>query len=71
MDIEGLVESLKSAGGANKKFDRPCMACLDGNYPTDISESSELTKARIKDRKRSGESHSKKSVNRIGEGGGF
>jgi amidophosphoribosyltransferase len=30
----------------------PCMACLDGKYPTDVSQGSRLAEVRLQDRKK-------------------
>jgi amidophosphoribosyltransferase len=48
-DLEGLEKSIVSASLSQKKFS-PCMACLDGKYPTDISSGGEMAAARAKAR---------------------
>lgn len=48
-DLESLYQAIASAGKF-EKFARPCMACLDGNYPADISAAEEFAKVRIADR---------------------
>ncbi|MGE0615632.1 MAG: amidophosphoribosyltransferase [Bacteriovoracia bacterium] len=50
LDHQGLRDAIKAAGNgvyANK----PCMACLDGDYPSDISEGRRFGTARSEDRK--------------------
>jgi amidophosphoribosyltransferase len=42
LDLQGLEEALGSH--------RPCMACLTGNYPTDVSQARAMTEQRIVDR---------------------
>ena len=42
LDLQGLEEALGSH--------RPCMACLTGNYPTDVSQARAMTEKRIVDR---------------------
>ena len=41
-------EGLKSSVGGN-----PCMACLDGKYPTDVSAGRSMAAARVEDRRNS------------------
>jgi hypothetical protein len=36
--VDGLQEAIKAAGPKGKGF-TPCMACLDGKYPTDVTTS--------------------------------
>lgn len=48
-DIEGLVNAIHKSSENRVKY-RPCLACLDGKYPTDVSESAGLSKQRLKDR---------------------
>lgn len=43
-DNSGLVESLKTA--SQGQITKPCMACVDGRYPTDVSESSRFAALR-------------------------
>ncbi len=45
-DLPGLQEATTGEGGH-----KPCMACLDGNYPTDISSARRFAKDREADRK--------------------
>jgi len=48
-DIEGLRRSIAESGtGAGGS--RPCMACLDGEYPSDVSAGSKFGAARKEDR---------------------
>lgn len=47
-DIKGLLASLNTASGGKVK--KPCMACLDGHYPTNVSESSRFAALRAQDR---------------------
>lgn len=49
-DVKGLIESLEMASGSAVR--NPCMACLDGNYPTDVSESTGFAASRGEDRKK-------------------
>jgi len=48
---EGLVESIRAASthADSKKID-PCMACLNGCYPTDVTVGHEFAKTRRQDR---------------------
>lgn len=48
-DIEGLVSAIHKSSNDRIKY-RPCLACLDGKYPTDVSESVGLSHQRLKDR---------------------
>jgi amidophosphoribosyltransferase len=51
-DLAGLVRSIQPAGvSPDGKEIKPCMACLDGNYPTDISSGIRFASARGADRK--------------------
>jgi amidophosphoribosyltransferase len=55
MDLEGLKAAILSALKSSKPELLqnglvPCMACLDGKYPTDVSQGQVLTDARIRDR---------------------
>ncbi|MBI3544321.1 MAG: amidophosphoribosyltransferase [Deltaproteobacteria bacterium] len=52
-DIPGLLASLSETGGGRVK--KPCMACLDGKYPTDVSESSRFAALRSSERLAVGE----------------
>jgi amidophosphoribosyltransferase len=64
-DLEGLRESIiaamttqnafPDARGALKPPFKPCMACLDGKYPTDVSAGSGFAAARAVDRTQSGD----------------
>lgn len=47
-DIPGLLESLAETGTGQVKT--PCTACLDGKYPTDVSESSRFAALRSSER---------------------
>ncbi len=48
-DIPGLLEAIRSSSGGRFK---PCMACLDGDYPTDVRASGRsFSKSRIADRR--------------------
>jgi len=47
--IEGLRQALIEAGKQSPQF-QPCMACLDGHYPTDIGDAKKMQAARVKDR---------------------
>lgn len=50
-DLEGLKASLQAAALQKSKDFNPCMACLDGKYPTDISAAgSRFTADRATDR---------------------
>jgi amidophosphoribosyltransferase len=49
-DMEGLRASVSVTGSKSK----PCMACLDGEYPSDVSQGSRFATARAQDRKRGG-----------------
>ena len=48
LDLPGLAQSIASAGG---KSGKPCMACLDGEYPSDVSAGKRFALNRNKDRK--------------------
>ena len=54
-DIEGLVRSVQIPGnsqtGQGEILSKPCMACLDGNYPTDVTSGTSFASARGVDRK--------------------
>lgn len=52
-DNAGLVESLKTV--SQGRVSKPCMACLDGNYPTDVSDAARFAELRSKERAGSGE----------------
>ena len=49
-DLSGLTASLESA--SKGKVKTPCTACLDGKYPTDVSESARFAALRDSERKR-------------------
>ncbi|MBI2712010.1 MAG: amidophosphoribosyltransferase [Bdellovibrio sp.] len=50
-DIAGLLQSVQVPGDRTSER-RPCMACLDGNYPTDMAAAgSTFATARMADRK--------------------
>ncbi|MEK7690350.1 MAG: amidophosphoribosyltransferase, partial [Bdellovibrionota bacterium] len=49
-DVEGLRQAIFGTKGGDAKERRPCMACLDGKYPTDISQGIALGTARARDR---------------------
>jgi amidophosphoribosyltransferase len=49
-DLRGLQQSILEAGGRGFSS-RPCMACLDGNYPTDITSGIKFASTRTVDRK--------------------
>lgn len=52
-DLSGLKDSILGARlGEGPRF-TPCMACLDGKYPTDVSEAQGLADERAKARSRS------------------
>ncbi len=51
-DMKGLVESVTPPGSGK----RPCTACLDGKYPTDVSAGLRFTAERNQDRNRQSES---------------
>jgi len=48
-DEQSLIESLNVASKGHVKT--PCMACLDGKYPTDVSEGARFAALRHKERK--------------------
>ena len=49
-DVEGLRSSLAEAAEKVDPAFLPCMACLDGKYPTDISNSQKMIERRAHDR---------------------
>jgi amidophosphoribosyltransferase len=49
-DLEGLETAIREAGSGKMKG-RPCMACLDGKYPTDVGAGEGLAAARTAQRK--------------------
>ncbi len=49
ISIEGLQNAIEACGEGQKVQD-PCMACLNGKYPTDVSEGFRFTEKRVKDR---------------------
>jgi amidophosphoribosyltransferase len=49
-DLSGLKQSIQAA--ASREGVNPCMACLDGKYPTDVSVGRGFAQARAEDRKR-------------------
>lgn len=55
-DRDGLRNSIAEAasqGGAKPWAAKPCMACLDGDYPSDVSAGKRFAAVRIGDRSRS------------------
>lgn len=50
-DMEGLVQSVTTLGSGR----RPCTACLDGQYPTDVSAGLRFAEQRNQDRTRGGQ----------------
>ncbi len=52
LDIASLTECLKEV--SNGHVQKPCTACLDGKYPTDVSESARFATLRQVDRKSTG-----------------
>jgi amidophosphoribosyltransferase len=51
-DMKGLLSSIETASGGSVK--KPCTACLDGKYPTDVSESSRFAALREAERRSQG-----------------
>lgn len=47
LDQEGLINSLKQRGSSGID---PCMACISGSYPTDVSQSWRFAQLRISER---------------------
>ena len=55
LDQQGLkaaiVESAQSDSSQGRKFSRPCMACLDQEYPSDVAEGKQFADRRKMDRR--------------------
>jgi amidophosphoribosyltransferase len=49
-DVDGLKQSILDAAAVGTPGFTPCMACLDGKYPTDVSAGVQMAEARAKAR---------------------